>query len=158
MEAEILKSNKGKDKLEYLGYHYHLDRSLRETFNWSWAYRKSHSCKGRIITPLKGGRHLIIKGPSFHSHDPLAFEREVNIANRKIKERAASTSTNPSRLIRDVTVETDAYCRVHLPSKIGQKIKISRLRVNCVHEPNTLVEIDIPKNLGSLEGELFVLS
>lgn len=46
---------------------------------------------------LKNDVHVIEKGPSIHSHNPLSFQKTVFETNAKVKE-----ATKNSGLIRDV--------------------------------------------------------
>lgn len=157
MNISIVTSNKGKEKLVVDGYAYHLEKR-GETYIWCCAERKSMVCKGRVVTHLIDGNHVIKKGPSAHSHDPLAFEKGVFETNSKVKDNAKSGGLKPSQIIRQSVVDCDANNRIYLPSSQAQKQKISRVRANSLKEPTSLSEIQIPEELKYIEGELFVLS
>lgn len=158
MNVTITQSNKGKEKLFLNGFCYHLDKQADKSFYWCCAYRKNNMCKSRMITVKVEDKHVIKKEPTVHSHPSVASDKHVTITNNLLKMKAKTNiDINPSQLIRDAIVNTDRNCRVYLPSKGAQKIKISRIRKNDLKEPTTLQEINIPDHLKFLEGELFVL-
>lgn len=157
MEITVVKSNKGNDKLIIDGYTYHVEKK-GETIRWCCAERKSMLCKGRVLTNFIDGKYVIKKMPTQHCHSPLAFEKEIFKTNNKIKSSASTSGLKPSQIIRNSIVECKSSCRVYLPSKQAQKIKISRVRSNILKEPCSLDDIIIPESIKYLEGELFVLS
>lgn len=158
MSLEVLISNKGKQKLNLNGHSYHLEKSTEKVYYWCCANRKEKFCKSRLHTIMVNDEHILKKEPSVHSHEPVANEKHVMHSNNSLKTNAKnSTEKAPCQIIRDTVADTNQNCRVYLPSKAAQKIKIKRIRSNKVKEPQTLDEINIPEDLKFLEGELFVL-
>lgn len=157
MDISTVKSNKGNDKLIVDGYDYHLDAKNKAVFRWACAKKKSKNCRGRIVTVLLNGKHLVRKGPSSHNHDPLAFEKEIFRANESVKDFAKRSELPPSQIIRNSVVQCGPAARVYLPKNKAQKQKITRVRSEVLKEPNCLDEINIPASLRYIEGELFVL-
>lgn len=124
MNIALVPSNKSKEKLIIDGFTYHIEK--KETnFIWCCANRKTEFCKGRVVTQLIDGEHVVRKGPSAHSHAPVAFHKNMCIVNSKIKNAAKSSALKPSQIIRDSIVECEANCRVYLPKKEAQKKDIS---------------------------------
>jgi len=158
MGLEILTSNKGKQKLILNGYSYHLEKSTEKVCYWCCARRKEKCCKSRLHTILVNKEHLLKKEPSIHSHEPAANAKHVMGSNCLLKLNAKSSIEKPpSQIIRDAVSSTIQDCRVYLPTKAAQKLKIKRVRSKEVAEPQTLEDINIPENLRFLEGEIFVL-
>lgn len=154
----IIKSTRGADKLVVDGFIYHLEK--RQDTIWRWCCElKKQQCKGRISTEFIDGKHHIKNGPTEHVHEPIAYKKDVCLANTLVKDMAVNhKEMRPSQIIRQSVVECNSDSRIHLPSKVAQIKKISRQRMGQLAEPTTVDEINIPNELKILEGELFVLA
>ncbi|XP_054082609.1 uncharacterized protein LOC128920127 [Zeugodacus cucurbitae] len=161
MEVVFTVSNKGSNKIVLDGFDYHFrsKNEKKKKFRWSCAQRKSLICKSVVVTKENSGDHVIQRAPTAHNHDPKTHQVSVAQANNKVKDLSTSSSLAPSQIIREAVVDCQPDRRVYLPSKRGQKMKISRLRKGTyTNEPGNVQEINIPEHLKYLEGELFVLS
>lgn len=70
MDINILKSNKGGEKLFFEGYGYHF-RSLNKNnvYRWSCDKRKDYLCNSVVLTQKENGEHFIYTSPTDHNHD-----------------------------------------------------------------------------------------
>ncbi|XP_049315649.1 uncharacterized protein LOC125779119 isoform X2 [Bactrocera dorsalis] len=159
-QIQIITSNKGGKKLFLNGYFYYFERKTQmETCNWACSKRLKYKCKSRIVTKVLANNHVIVKQPADHCHEPAPNELPIATINNKVKRMARRSHLAPSQIIQRATVEAEQSCRDYLPSRNAQKARIRRSRQEAprFREPQTLEDIDIPLNLYTLEGELFVL-
>lgn len=160
-KVNIVKSNKGNQKLFIDGYFYHLERNNKSgTSNWACAKRKVHMCKSRIVTNMVDDNVVIVKYPNQHTHEPIAIDLNIAETNNMVKTLAKRSFLTPSQIIQESIVQTSANSRDFLPSKNAQNVKIKRFRKKfCISkEPENIEDIDIPLNFYVVDREIFIQS
>lgn len=154
----LVPSNKGKNKLIFRGFAYHLERKYKENFRWVCAKNKNSFCKSRLTTTIENNMHKILKQGADHNHAPSSSTKEISRLNNIIKTTARETEAPPTQIIRNGIIACDPDFRMYLPNETAQKQKITRIRKQTIKEPQKLDEINIPEYLRYVEGEMFVLS
>lgn len=160
-KVNIIKSNKGNQKLCIDGYLYHLERNYKSgTSNWACAKRKVHMCRSRVVTKIVNGNVLIVKNPNQHTHEPIAIDLNIANTNNMVKTLAKRSSKSPCQIIQESIVQASKNSRDFLPSKNAQNVKIKRFRkkVCALKEPENIEDIDIPLSLYVVEREMFIQS
>ncbi|CAI6356345.1 unnamed protein product [Macrosiphum euphorbiae] len=102
---EVIKSNKGGNKICWRGYTYIMKHQGRKRLTWRCTKERSLKCRGTMYTDLQIGHPQIGK---VHSH--IADKHEVNAIKciYKLKEAAKQTKTNPAEIYAENVKTLDA--------------------------------------------------
>ncbi len=81
--VEIIKSQRGSDKIVVHGYLLVKDKNRNDTFYWNCEQKQSLNCKGRATTDSVEGHFL--KGFTQHCHAPEASRALIAKISHEIK-------------------------------------------------------------------------
>jgi hypothetical protein len=116
--CQVIKSNRGGDKLFSGGYSYHLERNR----DYCCAQRRSKKCRSRIGVIEVNGIFKISKYND-HSHVENAKLAPVAEFRQKLKRAAENSTAPPSKIIKTAKIATD----VHVVPSIGEDKTLQRL-------------------------------
>ncbi|XP_021694286.1 FLYWCH-type zinc finger-containing protein 1-like [Aedes aegypti] len=106
-DFKFIRTARGKEKLLYQGYFYHLNKKSEGVTYWDCEFRRTPTaagpCKGRAM--LRADK-LSVKGT--HNHEPNALKAEVSEFRSKLHTRAAESNEKPEKVIRAVSAGTSA--------------------------------------------------
>jgi len=142
---EIIKSNKGADKLCHNGYMYTLKYAGKQYFTWRCTKKSSLNCPGILRTTIIKTEPLITT-----DHEHVSEKSQVEVAKviAKIKIKAAHSSVNPSQIYAQEVSEIDDHIRARMPLEETVKRTIRNLRtIKNPLDPKTIKECEFLGNL-----------
>ena len=141
---EIIKNNKGGEKLCYGGYSYTKKATTLSTKRWECTKRKAFSCNGKVITDFQ-----ILTIISFKDHNHLPDLTAIKCAkvHTNMKENALQGRGNTRQIVLDAMVPLSQDEQIAMGEMETIKRRIRRYR--CAGRPNE------PRSLQDLkiEGE-----
>jgi hypothetical protein len=96
--CSLVDSIRGQPKLVARGYLLVKDKSNSNRFYWCCEFKDAHNCKGRAITDLEDGVHVLKKFTE-HNHAPEASRLNVVQTLNAIKEEASNRHYQPVQII-----------------------------------------------------------
>lgn len=155
--CNLVNSIRSQPKLIARGYLLIKDKSHNNKYYWCCEFKDTLNCKGRAITELENGEH-VLKKFNEHNHAPEANRVNVSQALNTIKETASSTHDHPIQIIQNVAINMSQDSFYYMPNKEALRKRIKRTRdENTVSEPQSLQDIDIPIHLRTtMNGEQFL--
>ncbi len=154
--VEIIKSNKGKDKINVNGYLLCKDKNRGEVYYWICESRRSLGCNGRATTWLINNYHRLRKTTE-HNHSADASRAAISKTCSNLKEMARNSNDQPVKIVQTVTANAAMEIAPCLPSRnaLRQQVKHVR-RILMPAEPETLNEFVLPPEfLITLNGQNF---
>ena len=162
LNAEIIKSTRGKDKLVLLGFIYTLNRSTTGLKHWNC--EKRSECKARITT----NSDLSIVKPQnsseifdTHPHAPDMLRIEMLKGYTKMKERADQNSEENTRSIFAYGVETmtdSSIAKMPRIESIKRTIRLHKSGPEKLVNAASASDIEIlERHKTTLKGEPFLL-
>src|SRR5699024_221738 len=101
-KMEYITTNKSRRELIHNGYRYQLERTTNEKTIWKCALHYKVRCPGRV--------HVVdglVEVRSDHGHAPdIGMVKARQIVNEDLKDRAATTTEPPSRIVAEVIATT----------------------------------------------------
>jgi hypothetical protein len=154
--VEIIKSQRGHDKIVVHGYLLVKDKNRNDTFYWSCEQKQTLNCKGRATTNLIGADHFL-KGFSQHCHAPEASRALIAKISHEMKEVARQTNDQPIQIVQNAIARAPQSIRSCLPSKTALRQQVKKVRrENFPAEPNSLENFVLPLEYQmTLNGENF---
>lgn len=166
--CSIVPSNKKGLQLLVTGYIFTKNKIVKNIYYWECSKRQHRkrsalhdqvNCKSKATTKvLENGQHKL-KSVTDHNHCAVAIESLTKARRLEIKAKASSIRNKPSQILQDVNAKTRIIDAPELPSTNAWRQVINRERKqNCLKEPSSLIEINIPESLKkTISGELFLL-
>src|SRR5882724_6890319 len=124
MPLEFVKSQKGKDQLEFKGYLYTRDRIHGEKTYWKCTEFNTHKCLGRIHTI----EEEVVKEVGKHNHEKRNAEIATKRVLAEIKEKAETEPETPQQILASVSAGMSAAVAAKLPKVSLLKRTIQRKR------------------------------
>lgn len=150
---QIIKSNKGKEKLCYLGYQYTKQIEKNGYIRWRCSLR-SQNCKGIIKTTQKDLPRVLIQ----HNHPPNEALIEVLVCRSAMKAAANTGREKPSQIFARSVCTLSTAARNNLPSEdICKRTIRNQKSADFPPEPKRLNELEIPDFWKNAQGERFLL-
>ncbi|CAF3849720.1 unnamed protein product [Rotaria sp. Silwood1] len=147
--AEVIKSTKGKIKINIDGFLYVKDKNRDDLYYWVCERKsqKETKCTARATTICIGDQHKIHKFyAQQHNHAPQASKPEVLKACMQVKELGQISNDQPARIINNIIATTSRDIQPCLPGKDAARQQIKRARRVCEEEaePKTLDDFKLP--------------
>lgn len=151
---EIIKSNKGKEKLCYLGYQYTKQIEKNGYTRWRCSLRLQ-KCKGILKTTTeKGLPRLLVE----HNHPPNEALVEVLVCRSAMKTAAKAGREKPSQIFARAVSTLSTAARNNLPSEDTCKRTLRNQKsAGFPPEPKSLNELAIPDSWKNAQGDRFLL-
>ena len=102
---EIIKSNKGKDKIIYNGYIYRKNTTNITTQSWR-CEKKGCRCSASTAFPYAPGGNVVERNP--HCHPPEPAHAEVLSALSQVAQQAEASDMPPRRLVSAINLSEEA--------------------------------------------------
>ena len=131
MEFQIIRSNKGGEKMIRDGNMYVIKRRNGRRVSWECVKRRVNGCKARASTDLQFNDATFFHA---HCHTPDYVNVSVTKAKASIKENAANSNEHPAGIYAQVVADCDEETRLRLPEEKSLKRTIQRSR-GTVHPP-----------------------
>ncbi|CAG8586190.1 16058_t:CDS:2 [Cetraspora pellucida] len=156
--CEVVRSQKGKDKLNVRGYLMVKEKNVRNKYYWCCEFRKSKKCNGRATTLLIKNLHYL-QDMSEHKHLPDASRVEVVKAITEVKKRASQSKEKPVQLIQNYMATLSEDVKPFLPSHNALRKTVVRSRKTVqLPQPQHALNFDLPPTLcNTLNGDLFLI-
>ncbi|KHJ39923.1 hypothetical protein D918_10030, partial [Trichuris suis] len=134
------------------------DKTVGGSYYWCCEGRKSLFCKGRAISQLSNGHHVLKKFTD-HNRSPSVNAINVSKAMHEVKRQARESQNLPCQIIQHCTTSVPLHVAADLPSNEAMRQRIKRARHEQLPaEPGSLGDIEIPAALRvTLSGELFLI-
>ena len=120
---EVIRSNKGGQKILLDGYMYTKKSTRKACIWWSCVCSRTLQCKGSLKTSLT------VEDPEIgatHNHDPSPATTEV--AKDNMKQLAAVTREKPAHLVIRTLTDITEDARLRFPKEDAAKKTIRRVR------------------------------
>lgn len=135
---EIIRSNKGGEKLCYGDYAYTKKSTSRSTMRWECSKKTAFSCKGQIITDSHAQHVLSFK---CHNHPPDSAAIKCAKVNQIMKE---SRRGNTRQIALDAMAELTEEEKISLGDMETIKRRIRRYRsAGRPRDPSSLQDLKI---------------
>ncbi|XP_025191156.1 uncharacterized protein LOC112591528 [Melanaphis sacchari] len=143
---ELLKSNKGNDKIALDGYTYTIKKTCQSIIRWKCSKKSSMKCPAILITDLKMTK--IVRFEEEHCHSANKGAIGAMKIKQKIKECSLQTCNNPGQIFAQAVQSVPKEVLIELPSEDSIKRSIRNQRSSLNPKiPNSLQELVIEGNL-----------
>ena len=147
--AELIKTTKGKVKLNIDGFLYNKDKNRDDLYYWVCERKdqRETKCTARAATICIQDQHRIGKFyAKHHNHAPEASRPGVLKASTQMKELAQISCDQLAQIIRNFAAITSREIQPCLSRKEALEQQIKRARCVCDEgvEPNTLDDFQLP--------------
>jgi len=141
---EILKSNKGKDKLVYNGYIYRKNTTNITSQSWRC---EEKSCKGSASTPVNYQIGVQVIEKQVHNHPPNPARTEIAVAMSRMLDDASTSDAPPRRVISRIEMSQEALAVAPKRKSLTARIQRKRRRMDFGYErePQNRASINIPE-------------
>lgn len=144
---EIIKSNKGRDKICVDGYVYTKHKPVSSGTRWR-CVRRAAGCKGALICKAEVNRLSVP-----HDHPPNRSDVNVAKARNKMKQLAMSTTEKPAAIVARATSSLTPYEKATLRSEQVLKRSIRAQRSSVYPpQPASLSELVIDGEWALTQG------
>ncbi|CAM1319229.1 Uncharacterised protein g7146 [Pycnogonum litorale] len=138
---EVIRSNKGGEKLCYDGHMYTKKSSSVSTKRWECSKRAALSCNGNVTTDIDVS-HVISSVD--HNHERNGFAVEATKMRENLRQRAIGNRSNTSQILADAIEQLTEGGRVAMGNTNSVKRNILRqLQANRPKEPASLQELRV---------------
>ena len=146
---EIIRSNKGGDKLIFQGYIYTMQVTKPTNIRWRCVQRTT-GCKGTLTT---NNDNTDPQPVNRHNHDPNPVKVEAVKCRAKMKERAQNSLDKPSQIVAQCSSQIDVNSRTQLGNDDSIKRSIRNHRLDAFPAvPGSLRDLVIENEWASTSG------
>ena len=96
--CDVIQSIRGGIKISVHGFIYVKDKIVGDTYYWCCGRRKTEECRGRAVTKILEGQHIVQKIVE-HNQAPDTSAAPVSKIVEQIKELAKATKNLPCQII-----------------------------------------------------------
>lgn len=143
LSMEIIKTNRGADKLCLDGYMYVKKRIYSNWIRWQCTHQRSSGCKGALTTD-----DSFDNPRSFVSHNHLADRTGVEVTKLRttMKATARNSKARPNQILTQALLETSVQVRANIGNISTCKRDLQRQRRGCLpKDPTTRQDLVIPE-------------
>jgi len=143
MSMEIIKSNRGGDKLCVDGYMYVKKRSHKNWIRWQCQHQRSSGCKGALSTDANYDN---LRSHIRHNHAADRTGVEVTKLRATMKAQAKQSTSRPHQILTQSLVQTTDDVRANVGNLETCKRDLRRQRRGCLpKDPTSLRDLVIPE-------------
>lgn len=149
---EIIKSQKGQDKILYLGFIYRKNTTTQTTQNWRCSIK---GCHGSATTPLDYQHNREVRVGREHNHVPEPGATKAAVAVDQMVQEAGNTVAPPRRVISQAIMDLDEEALTQLPKRrtLLKRIQRKRQRMDddFLPDPPTAEDFIVPDRFKTIE-------
>ncbi|XP_076049608.1 uncharacterized protein LOC143030340 [Oratosquilla oratoria] len=151
---EMIKNNKGGQKLCYDGYMYTKKSVNKTSIRWECSRRKAMKCSATLYTDLDIS--IEIKGTK-HSHNSNTAKVDATKARVQMNEHASATRGKPSQIIADTVVNLPVAARAEIGNSESVKRTIRNHKRHALpKDPACLQDLKLDDSWTMVDGQEFM--